>query len=359
MSDQGTTVNRTREEILPDGRSSSHWTLESPDGIRVELLGLGARLQELWTADRDGRLANVALGARSWEDRLAEGAYFGATVGRYGNRIAGGELLLDGVVHGLRTQAPGHTLHGGPDGFATRVWEGTAVSEGDASGVMFRLTSPDGDQGFPGTLHVTVTYLLDTAGALTIRHTAVGDALTVVNPTNHTYFNLAGEGSGGILDHLLTVDADHYLPVDAGLIPLGPPEPVTGTPFDLTQPTRLAGRMGLDHPQLRLAGGGFDHNWVLNGTVDDGPVRAAVLEHPASGRRIECLTTEPGLQVYTGNLLDGSLTGGSGVAYGRHAGIALETQHFPDSPHQPSYPSTVLRPGERFTSTTIYRCDAR
>jgi aldose 1-epimerase len=212
------------------------------------------------------------------------------------------------------------------------------------------LHSPDGDQGFPGSLTVEVTYLLDRDGELTITYRATTDSPTVVNLTNHAYFNLAGGGT--VLDHLLQVDADQYTPVDGELIPIGPALPVAGTPFDLTETVLIGSRVSDEHSQIRRAGDGFDHNWVLRGT---GLRRAAVLSHPASGRRLECLTTEPGLQIYTGNHFDGSLTGRSGHPYPKYAGIALETQHFPDSPNRPDFPSTVLRPGEEYRSTTVYR----
>ncbi|RKE23394.1 aldose epimerase family protein [Streptomyces sp. TLI_171] len=351
MTSQATTVHRAGREPLPDGRSTERWTLAAPGGITVELLDLGARLQSVRMPDRHGHPAEVVLGAADGAQLLGAGAYFGATVGRYGNRIARGELPLDGAVHALRTQPAGHTLHGGPDGFATRSWAAVPV----ANGVRFHLASPDGDQGFPGTLDVSVSYLLDADGDLTIRYEATTDAPTVVNLTNHAYFNLAGTGGADVGDHLLHVHADAYLPVDADLIPLGPPAAVAGTPFDLTRPTLLAGPLGAGHPQLALAGGGFDHNWILRPAPADRLRPVAELHHPASGRRLECLTTEPGLQVYTGNLFDGA-TGPAHAPHRRHAGIALETQHFPDSPHHPeTYPSTVLRPGETYRSTTVYR----
>ncbi|MBO1413887.1 aldose epimerase family protein [Streptomyces sp. FH025] len=338
---------------LPDGRAIDRWVFGASDGVTAEVLSLGARLQSLHAPDRDGHRANVVLGGGSPAELIGEAAYLGSTVGRYGNRIAGGELPLDGTVHRLATQESGHTLHGGPDGFATRLWAGTPLEEGDRVGVRLELHSPDGDQGFPGALDVTVSYLLDRAGELTISYRAETDAPTVVNLTNHAYVNLGGEGSGPVLDHLLQVEADEYLPVDHDLIPLGAPEPVKETPFDLTTAAGLGGRLSAPHPQVRLAGDGFDHTWVLRPGAGLRP--AATLHHPGSGRRLDCLTTEPGVQVYTGNHFDGTLTGPGGRPYGRYAGIALETQHFPDSPHFPEYPSTVLRPGERYESTTVYR----
>ncbi|MBT2469131.1 galactose mutarotase [Streptomyces sp. ISL-66] len=354
----GLTIRREPYATLPDGRRLDRWTFGSQEAVTAEVLGLGARLQAVHTPDRHGRSANVVLGGAGVADLLGGACYFGATVGRYANRIADGELPLDGAVHRLRTQPGGHTLHGGPDGFATRLWEGTEVREPGRVGVRLELHSPDGDQGFPGSLSASVTYLLDGAGTLTIEYAAVTDAPTVVNLTNHAYFNLAGEGSGTILDHVLRVEADQYTPVDDRLIPYGPAFPVAGTPFDLTEPRQVGERIRADHPQLWLAGGGYDHNWVLRPYEGDGPRLVAELRHPASGRRLECLTTEPGLQIYTGNLFDGSLTGPGAGAYEAFAGIALETQHFPDSPHRPAYPSTVLRPGQQYRSTTVYRFSA-
>ncbi|MEU6970991.1 aldose epimerase family protein [Kitasatospora aureofaciens] len=341
--------------ILPDGRPVTRWTFGSRGGVTAEVLSLGARLQALHAPDRDGQRANVVLGGGSVEDLLGDAAYLGATVGRYANRIAGGVLELDGTTHRLATQPTGHTLHGGPDGFATRLWDGVPVRADRQAGVRFRLGSPAGDQGFPGTLSAEVTYLLDPDGELSITYQAATDAPTVVNLTNHAYFNLAGEGRGTVLDHLLRVEAAGYLPVDRDLIPLGPVEPVAGTPFDLRHARRIGTLIATDHPQLHTAGGGFDHTWTLDGT---GLRRAALLSHPATGRHIECLTTEPGLQVYTGNHFDGTLTGPSGRRYTAHAGIALETQHYPDSPNRPHYPSTVLRPGEKYRSRTVYRFTA-
>ncbi|KDN87508.1 aldose epimerase family protein [Kitasatospora cheerisanensis] len=340
---------------LPDGRPITRWTFGAPGGVLAEVLSLGARLDALHAPDRNGLRANVVLGGVGVTELSGAAAYFGATVGRYANRVASGLLPLDGTVHRLATQDTGHTLHGGPDGYATRLWDGEPVREERRVGVRLRLHSPAGDQGFPGALTAEVTYLLDARGELSIEYRAVTDAPTVVNLTNHAYFNLAGEGSGTVLDHVLRVAGSGYLPVDEDLIPLGPVAPVAGTPFDLRQPRVLAERFELRHPQLGPAGSGYDHTWVLDGT---GLRTAAVLTDPASGRRLECRTTEPGLQVYTGNLFDGSVTGRSGRPYRAYAGIALETQHFPDSPNRPGYPSTVLRPGEEYRSTTVYRLTA-
>ncbi|MFG3054722.1 aldose epimerase family protein [Kitasatospora sp. NPDC048239] len=349
------TVAQEVAAAMPDGRRITRWTFGSRTGVTAEVLSLGARLQTLNVPDRAGRRANVVLGGGSVEDLLGRASYLGAIVGRYANRIASGVLPLDGTTHRLATQPTGHTLHGGPDGFATRLWDGVPVRADRQVGVRFRTRSLAGDQGFPGTVTADVTYLLDPDGELSITYRAVTDAPTVVNLTNHAYFNLAGEGSGTVLDHLLRVEAGRYLPVDEELIPLGPVEPVAGTPFDLRRARRLGTCIAEEHGQIHRAGRGFDHNWVLDGT---GYRRAAILSHPASGRRVECMTTEPGIQVYTGNHFDGSLTGRSGRPYPAHAGIALETQHFPDSPNRPEYPSTVLRPGEQYRSRTVYRFSA-
>ncbi|MBT2457396.1 galactose mutarotase [Streptomyces sp. ISL-86] len=349
------TIRREPYATLPDGRVVDRWAFGAERAVTAEVLSLGARLQALYAPDRDGQRADVVLGGAGVADMLGEAKYFGATIGRYANRIAGGELPVDGAVHRLLTQANGNTLHGGPEGFDARVWDATEIREPDRVGVRLTLHSPDGDQGFPGGLSLSVTYLLDGAGSLTVAYAATTDAPTVVNLTNHAYFNLAGEGSGSILDHVLQIRADQYTPVDGQLIPYGSHFPVEGTPFDLTEPRKVGERITAGHPQLRLAGGGFDHNWVLRPHPGVGPRPVAVLRHPASGRRLECLTTEPGLQIYTGQLFDGSVTGPGGAAYGAFAGIALETQHFPDSPHHPAHPSTVLHPGEEFRSTTVYR----
>ncbi|AUG81884.1 Aldose 1-epimerase [Kitasatospora sp. MMS16-BH015] len=345
-------VTQAEVAVLPDGQPITRWTFGAPDGVTAEVLSLGARLEALHAPDRDGQSANVVLGSGQIDQLFGEGAYFGATVGRYANRIAGGVLPLEGTRHRLATQSTGHTLHGGPDGFATRPWEGEPVREVGRVGVRLRLHSPDGDQGFPGALTAEVTYLLDAQGELTIDYRATTEALTVVNLTNHAYFNLAGEGSGTVLDHLLQVEAVGYLPVGEDLIPLGPVAPVADSPFDLRQAQVIGDRFALRHPQLGPAGGGYDHNWVLDGI---GLRTVAVLEDPAGGRRLECRTTEPGLQIYTGNLFEGSVTGRSGRPYRAHAGIALETQHFPDSPNRPDYPSTLLHPGQEYRSTTAYR----
>lgn len=341
---------------LPDGRPVSGWRFGHPGRIEVEVLDLGARVLRILVPDRTGTTANVALAPAFPADLLGPARYFGATAGRYANRIAGGELPLDGTVHRLKSGEQPHTLHGGPDGFDQRLWQAAVLRRSDSTGIAFTLHSPHGDQGFPGSLTARVTYAVRDDGSLTIDYDATTDAPTVVNLTNHTYFNLGGDTGGTVLDHELGVAAAGFTPVDADLIPLGgPPAPVDGTPFDLRRPYRIGDRLGDTHPQLALAHGGYDHNWVLGDAPASRLRPAATLRHPATGRTLECLTTEPGLQIHTGSLFDHSVMGTGGRTYPPFAGVALETQHFPDSPHRPDYPTTVLRPGERFRSTTVYR----
>ncbi|WP_455431180.1 aldose epimerase family protein [Streptomyces bikiniensis] len=321
-----------------------------PGGLVAEVHTRGARLHGLWVPDRDGSPADIVLAPRDPARTATTARYFGATVGRYANRIAHGRFSLDAKPYQLTTQEDGHCLHGGADGFDTRLWEAESVHTPERTGVLLHLRSPDGDQGFPGNLDVTVSFLVGRDGELALTYTAVSDAATPVNLTNHAYFNLDGEGAGDVLGHELAVHASHYTPVDDDLIPQGDHRPVSGTAFDLRRPLGIAdalARPGADE--------GYDHNFVLD-PCGDGALRpAAVLYAPATGRRMEVLTTEPGLQVYTAGRFDGTVLGKSGRPYGRGAGIALETQHFPDSPNRPGDPSPVLRPGEEYGSRTVLR----
>jgi aldose 1-epimerase len=327
---------------LPDGTGVERWTLES-DALRVRVLTYGGIVQTIETPDRDGKRAQLALGFADLASYAAHGgSYFGAQVGRYANRIAGASFTLDGTAYPLTPNDGPHSLHGGPHGFSRRVW---AARETDG-GVELRRISPDGEEGFPGALDVRVSYTLGPGGALRLVHRAETDAPTVVNLTNHTYLNLGGDGSGSAAGHLLRLAASRYTPVDGTGIPLpGPPAEVGGTRFDFRAAREVAG--------------GYDHNFVLDGGVTPAPRTVAELYDPASGRAVEVATTEPGVQLYTAGHLDGSLTGTSGVPYGPVAGVALETQHFPDSPNRPDYPGTVLRPGESHRSETIYTFSAR
>lgn len=329
-------------------------TLGNDNGVTVRLIDLGGTLTELYVPDEAGRTANVLLGFGDLADYARPGPYFGNLIGRFANRISGGRFALDGKNYTVPPNEGRNASHGGPDGFSFRRW---AILEADRTSLRLGLVSPDGDSGFPGKLSVEVTYSLGADNSLRVDYFAVTELeASVVNLTVHPYFNLAGEASGSALNHVLTLAASRYLPTDAELIPLGNLEDVAGTPFDLRTPTEIASRINNPHPQLVLAGG-FDHCFVLD---EPGIGKASLhLCDPASGRVLEIETSEPGLQFYSGNELSGSLTGTSGRPYRFGDGLAFETQHFPDSPNRPAFPSTRLAPGEEFHSTTIFRFGAQ
>ena len=346
----------------PDGTAVDRWTLSNGD-TTMRVLTFGGVIQTLEVPDADGQVDNVVLGYPDLEGYYTEGdPYFGALIGRYGNRIADGRFTLDGATYQLPVNNGPNTLHGGPGGFSERVWTATDVSDDDVAALQLQLVSANGDQGFPGTLTTTVTYRLDAESRLTVHYEATTDAPTVVNLTQHTYWNLAGEGSGDVYDHELQLNASGFTPVDETLIPTGEIAPVEGTPFDFREPTPIGARIRVADQQL-LYGQGYDHNWVLDREDDgarpgsdseDALEEAAVLHDPASGRTLTISTTEPGIQFYSGNFLNGTLVGTGGGVYRQGDGLALETQHFPDSPNQPEFPSTVLRPGEVYDSTTVF-----
>ena len=345
---------RERFGALPDGTAVERWTLtDETTGARAAVLGYGAVLQSLYLPDAAGRVANVVLGFENLPDYLERSPFFGCVVGRFANRIAGGVFELDDTVYRLPVNdgPRPNTLHGGAPGFGARMWQGVAEDVDGGAAVTLSRISPDGEEGFPGELRVSVRYTL-AHGRLTLDYRAETSAPTVVNLTNHAHFNLAGDGETSVLGHELSIEADTYLPVDSVLIPLEAEAPVAGTPFDFRTPVAVGARLQDPHPQLRLADG-YDHCYVLRGGRTAEPRPFAVLRDPDSGRVLRLATTEPGVQVYSCNNFDGSLVGTSGKAYGPYAGIALETQHFPDAPHRPHYPSTVLRPGELFSSTTV------
>lgn len=325
------------------------FTLDNGAGLSLTALDLGGCVTSLKVPDRQGRLADVVLGLSAPADYARPHPHLGAIVGRYANRIAGASFTLDGRTHRLPANNGANTLHGGPAGFARRTWDVEPLPRAADGSVtlLLRLASEDGDQGFPGRLDVEVRYTLTPRMEWRIAYRARCDRPTVVNLSQHAYFNLAG--GGDILGHRLAIAAQSYCAVDEALIPTQV-APVAGTPFDFRAPAAIGARLGEPHPQL-LRARGYDHNWVLDG---QGLRVVARLEDPASGRAMEVATTEPGLQFYSGNFLDGSLAGRDGPLV-RHAGLCLETQHFPDSPHRPDFPSTVLRPGETFASTTVYR----
>ncbi|MFC0629324.1 aldose epimerase family protein [Kribbella deserti] len=344
-----------RKEIFgrtPAGEQVDVYTFTN-GRVTISMLTWGATLQRIETPDRRGKKENISLGFDNLEDYANLSPYFGATVGRYGNRIANGRFTLDGKTYQLPINNGANSLHGGTIGFDKKVWKAKAVRTGSAIGVAFSYVSPDGEMGYPGKLTSTVTYTLDKANRLRVEYHAVTDKATVVNLTNHVYFNLGGEGTGSIDDHILQLNAPAYTPVDATLIPTGQIAPVGGTPFDFRRPTAIGARIRDDHPQL-VIGRGYDHNFVLDRAGSDGFRLAARAWEPDSGRSVTVHTTEPGVQFYTGNFLDGSFQGIGGKSYRQGDAFCLETQHFPDSPNHPNFPSTVLRPGQTYRSTTTF-----
>jgi aldose 1-epimerase len=336
-----------------DGQAVDLYTLTNKNGVEVAITNYGGIVVSIKVPDRDGKFADVALGFDTLDGYLKENPYFGAIVGRYGNRIAKGRFTLDGVEYKLAQNNGENHLHGGLKGFNKVVWSAKDVSTRDAQGIELAYLSKDGEEGYPGNLSVTVTYSLNDNNELNIDYSATTDKDTVLNLTNHSYFNLAGEGQGNILDHVVMIDADRFTPVDAGLIPTGELRSVEGTPFDFRKPTAIGARINQDDEQLKF-GRGYDHNFVLNHPAGSLALAARVTD-PKSGRVLEVLTTQPGLQFYTGNFLDGTIRGKGGKVYGHRYGFCMETQHFPDSPNKPEFPSTELKPGERYHTTTIFR----
>jgi aldose 1-epimerase len=337
------------------GVAVDRYTLTN-NGIRVRILTYGGILQAIDAPDRHGRVANLSLGFNNLADYEAKSPYFGCLVGRYANRIAKGRFTLDGVSYQLPINNAPNSLHGGTVGFDKHVWAATPLKSGDSVGLRLQLTSPDGDQGYPGEMHATVTYTLTRDHGIRMDYEATTSKPTIVNLTNHTYWNLAGEGSGTIDSQRLYLNASRYTPVDATLIPTGAIDPVAGTPMDFRHATAIGARNRDGFPQL-VIGRGYDHNWVLD-RKDNGYTRievAARATDPSSGRQLTVLTTEPGIQFYGGNFLDGTLVGTSGRMYRQGDGFALETQHYPDSPNHANFPSTVLRPGQTYRTTTIYQ----
>ena len=338
---------------MPDGKAVEVYTLTNARGMVVRAITYGAIIQAIRVPDRSGRLNDVTLGYDSLPGYLTSSPYFGAVVGRYANRIARGRFTLEGRTYRLATNNGPNHLHGGMKGFDKVVWTATSFQRGDTAGVRFEHTSPSGDEGYPGDLRVRVSYALTSENELVVEYRATTDRPTPLNLSQHSYFNLAGEGQGDILHEVLTIHADRYTPVDSTLIPTGELAPVAGTPLDFRAPTPIGARIDRADPQLRY-GKGYDHNFVLDRS-GAGLIAAVHLLDPASGRTLDISTTEPGLQFYSGNFLDGTITGKGGHSYGHRSAVVLETQHFPDSPNHPNFPSTILRPGNEYRSMTVFR----
>ncbi|HEV2066617.1 MAG TPA: aldose epimerase family protein [Thermomicrobiales bacterium] len=344
-----------------DGAPVERYTLRNGSGMDVSILTYGGIVQSLVVPDRNGIGDDVVLGFDTIEEYVENSPYFGAIVGRYANRIAEGRFELDDVTYELAINNPPNALHGGERGFDKVIWTAAEVDSPDGPSLALSYTSPDGEEGYPGTLDVTVTYTVTWDNQLRIAYAATTDAPTVVNFSNHSYFNLAGEGSGSILDHELQFNASAYTPVSNTLIPTGEIAPVTGTAFDFTTAHPIGENIrNASDEQIRI-GLGYDHNVVLerNGADDTTMIQAAVVTEPISGRVMTISTTEPGVQFYSGNLLTGAFGGKSGRTYRQSDAFCLETQHFPDSPNQPGFPTTVLRPGETFSSMTVYAFSTR
>jgi aldose 1-epimerase len=351
----GVTITKAPYGALADGTAIDQYTLANNSGMTVKIITYGGIVTEIDTPDRHGKTADVALGFDNLADYVAKSPYFGAIIGRYANRIAKGMFTLDGANYTLAVNNGVNALHGGIKGFDKQVWKASIVPPAKGSaGLKLSYTSVNGEEGYPGTLSVDVTYTLTSNNQLRIDYQAKTDKATVINLTNHTYFNLAGEGSGDVFDQVLWLKAHNYTPVDPTLIPTGVIAPVAGTPFDFTKPTAIGARIRDADPQIVIAQG-YDHNFVIDRPAGDTSLMLiSKVWDPASGRVLKTWTTEPGVQVYTGNFLDGTLVGPSHHTYRQGDAFTLETQHYPDSPNQANFPSTVLRPGATFTSTTVY-----
>jgi aldose 1-epimerase len=337
----------------PDGRAVELFTLTNAHGVEVRVMTYGAIITVIRTPDRGGQLDDVVLGFDSLAGYLKDSPYFGAIVGRYANRIANGQFTLDGTTYRLAKNNGPNALHGGVRGFDKVLWSAEPFQSDSGVGVTLRYTSQDGEEGFPGTLVARVTYTLTPRDELVVEYEATSDKATPVNLSQHTYWNLHGTAGGSVLDHVLMLNAAAFTPVDATLIPTGELAPVAGTPFDFRAVTPIGARIAQENTQLRV-GGGYDHNWVLDRGSKPGLVHAARLVEPSSGRMVDISTTEPGVQFYSGNFLDGTIKGKGGRVYAYRSGLCLETQHFPDAPNHPGFPSTILRPGGTYRSRTVF-----
>jgi len=337
---------------MPDGRQVDIYTLTNANGLRARVTNYGAILVSMESPDKQGNLADLTLGYNDLASYIARGAFFGATVGRYANRIGGAKFILDGVEYKLLANNGPNHLHGGKKGFDKVVWDAQEVRDKDSVGVRMKYLSVDGEEGYPGNLSCTVTYTLTANNELKLTYEATTDKPTIVNLTNHSYWNLAGHGSGDVLGHELAINADKYTVFGEGLIPTGEIAPVKGTPLDFTKPEKIGAR-------IAQVGSGYDHNFVIDPPAADGLRLCAKVYEPTSGRAMDVYTTEPGMQLYTGNFLDGSLVGKQGKAYKRHGGFCLETQHYPDSPNKADFPPVVLRPGQKYYTQTVHKFYAK
>ena len=338
-----------------DGRTVDLFTLTNNRGMRVAITNYGGIVVSIVVPDRNGQPADVVLGFDGFDGYLAKEPYFGALIGRYGNRIGNARFKLDGVEYKLAANNGPNSLHGGLQGFDKRVWTAREIP-GERPALELTYLSKDGEEGYPGNLSAKVVYSLTDDNALRIDYTATTDKDTVLNLTNHSYFNLAGQGNGDVLKHHIMINADRFTPIDRTLIPTGELRKVENTPFDFRKQAVIGARIDADDEQIKF-GNGYDHNFVLNRSGTGLSLAARVVD-PESGRKLEVLTTQPGVQFYTGNFLDGSIRGKGGKAYGRRSAFCLETQHFPDSPNKPGFPSTVLKPGETYRESTVFRFSA-
>jgi aldose 1-epimerase len=337
---------------MPNGSAVDGYTITNARGTTMHVITYGGIITSLRVADRAGKVDDIVLGFDSLAGYLKDPPYFGALVGRYANRIAKGRFTVDGKTYQLPVNNGPNSLHGGTRGLDKVVWHATSFQNDTGAGVILTHVSPDGDQGYPGRLDLRVTYTLNDQNELTVHYHATTDKATPVNLSQHSYFNLTGGARRDILDHVLSLEASRYTPVDATLIPTGELAPVAGTPFDFRTPTAIGARIGQPNEQLKIAGG-YDHNWVLD-KRGAGMAHAARVVEPTSGRTLDVYTDQPGIQFYTGNFLDGTLTGKGGRVYAHRFGLCLETQHFPDSPNHPAFPSTILQPGKAFDSQTRF-----
>jgi aldose 1-epimerase len=341
-----------------DGQPVDLYTLSNKNGVEAAITNFGGIVVSLKVPDRKGKLDDVILGYDQLDGYLTNKAFFGAIIGRYGNRVAHGKFVLTGTTYNIPKNDGDNALHGGLKGFNKRLWTAKDVSGSHGQALEVTYLSKDGEEGFPGNLSAKVVYTLTDQNELKIDYSATTDKDTVINLTNHSYFNLAGQGNGDILGHELTIRADRFTPVDSTLIPTGELKPVKGTPFDFTKATAIGARISQDDPQLKV-GKGYDHNWVLNSGGKGALSVAAEAYEPTTGRVLQVLTDQPGVQFYSGNFLDGSITGKGGKVYNLRNGFCLETQHFPDSPNQPKFPSTVLKPGQHYQTTTVFKFSSR